>query len=793
MNEQNLNENTKNKVKDTAVPATSNNSQEIKNDSPPKFKDDTGSKGDTDPQPGTKDDPQPGTKDDPQPGTKDNPKSDTQNNSVGTSLADSSFLDLLYNKIDGAIGGENPNQFLCLTIPGQALTAEDFAFDYKSNAEKSLVVAANESKLANKLFDPCRITGSDNGMSLVYQYRSALNTLTPKLNAKIAEAKNQLRELLLSSYEYDFGDGNAKEYTLQEVFYRLYDEYISAEEAWANKQNKKKEELRKQYAENNAYNNAYLEWYETVSKSELAALNEKRAKVLSVFAPGDMDILNGVLDSGAGSELEQARMILENIQRQTPDGGIVFPVKFNPTNWFEYLDTSFIPSDLLESPAALSMKLHNFSNRRIALTARINELSEMLPNKDSLKKIQEEVKTARDSVNSDQNELIGKYGEGAIAVFNTAIDIASLFPENKIPQAIINKLTAGFKKPDDDKDFKKFFETAKNTFESQQKYINSSQKLADTLAEAEELKAMDFLRNQLSPIQEQLTKVNAEIDELKLKIKLSNAADASEKGDEIMKVTPPTVPAGFTQILIEASSSSMNKNTTKKSSASNRSNGISLWFAGFSEKKEVSNSFFEDLSQEQDSTIRIGMNVAKVGIEREWFNPGLFALTKDMFNVSTVRISPDISYDSITDGRLEEMGKGYILPCYPVSMIIARDISIQFTSSSQKFSSFAKASEEHASHGGGFLIFTGAKSSTTMSSSSGATANSTENSITIRFSTPQIIGYYIETTLPDKSSVINDISNTEEAVGFVTVSQFVNDYKELLLNQKQKNNTEQQN
>ena len=79
-------------------------------------------------------------------------------------------------------------------------------------------------------------------------------------------------------------------------------------------------------------------------------------------------------------------MILENIQRQTPDGGIVFPVKFNPTNWFEYLDTSFIPSDLLESPAALSMKLHNFSNRRIALTARINELSEMLPNKDSLKK-----------------------------------------------------------------------------------------------------------------------------------------------------------------------------------------------------------------------------------------------------------------------------------------------------------------------------------------------------------------------------------------------------------------------
>ena len=57
-----------------------------------------------------------------------------------------------------------------------------------------------DSRLANKLFDPCRVTGGDNGMTLPYQYRSALDTLTPKLNEKIAKAKNQLRELLLTPY-----------------------------------------------------------------------------------------------------------------------------------------------------------------------------------------------------------------------------------------------------------------------------------------------------------------------------------------------------------------------------------------------------------------------------------------------------------------------------------------------------------------------------------------------------------------------------------------------------------------
>ena len=47
MNEQNLPENTKKEVKETAVPVVSNDSQEINNDSPPKLKENTGSKGKT--------------------------------------------------------------------------------------------------------------------------------------------------------------------------------------------------------------------------------------------------------------------------------------------------------------------------------------------------------------------------------------------------------------------------------------------------------------------------------------------------------------------------------------------------------------------------------------------------------------------------------------------------------------------------------------------------------------------------------------------------------------------------
>lgn len=820
MNEQNLPENTKNEVKETAVPVVSNDSQEINNDSPPKLKDDTGSKGDTDP------------KDNPQPATKDDPKSNIQSDNSGASLTNEPFIDLIYNQIDSIIGGENPNQFLCLTLPGQVLTAKDFAYDYKNNAEKGPTVEANESRLANKLFDPCRITGGDNGMTLPYQYRSALDTLTPKLNEKIAKAKNQLRELLLTPYPYDFGDGDTKTYTLQEVFYRLYDEYVAAEQAWTEKQNKKKETLRKTYPniseENNIqYNNEYLQWYETVARSESMELNEKRAKVLSVFAPNDMDILNGVLDSGSGAELEQARQILENIQRQTPDGGIVYPVKFNPTNWFELLNTSFIPSDLLESPESLAMRLRNLSTRRITLSSQISNLTALIDDKnrsEELKKAQNDAKNARDALDTAQNKLINTYGEGLKTVIDTIFTIAPIFSGGNVPNTIISRLAKGLNFKGDktaDSLTKDLAEALKDNLDCQNKYINASQSLSNALLKEAENKNFLQLRQLIPPIQEQLEKINADIDEVLGKMQVSNILKSGnktngketpeendkKKPEENDKETPkvndektpepsnvgtPIVPDGFTQILIDAKASQLDKETNTLSSASNSTYGASLWFAGFSGKKETASSKFEEICKSQDTSIRIGMNVAKVGIEREWFNPGIFVLTKDMFNVSTSRVSPIKDYSDITEERLSDMSRGYILPCYPVAMLVAKDISIQVAASEQLSDTFSATMEEHASHGGGFLLFSGAKSSSTSFSSAGIHTSSTEKSFNIKITTPQIIGYYLQATPADKSTIIDEISDEETAAGFVTISKFVEDYKKLLQAMNKKNNTEQQ-
>lgn len=77
-----------------------------------------------------------------------------------------SLADKLYQEITAVIGGNNPNQFFCMGLPGTSLDASQYSYDIGSHERKPAQVAANESKLVNKLFDACTMTASDNGRHL---------------------------------------------------------------------------------------------------------------------------------------------------------------------------------------------------------------------------------------------------------------------------------------------------------------------------------------------------------------------------------------------------------------------------------------------------------------------------------------------------------------------------------------------------------------------------------------------------------------------------------------------------
>ena len=86
-----------------------------------------------------------------------------------------SFADELYAAVNDVIGGDNPQQFFCMGLPGTALEQHQYTYDVEHNELKPPLVEANESKLVNKLFDACRMTASDNGRQLQTQFKTALD------------------------------------------------------------------------------------------------------------------------------------------------------------------------------------------------------------------------------------------------------------------------------------------------------------------------------------------------------------------------------------------------------------------------------------------------------------------------------------------------------------------------------------------------------------------------------------------------------------------------------------------
>lgn len=706
-----------------------------------------------------------------------------------------SFLDTLYEKITDVIGGDNPNQYFCLTLPGTLVDPTDYTYDIAG--EKPAHVKANESKLVNKLFDACFITASDNGRQLQNQYRTALNMLSPKLNRDLFEMKVRLREVLMTPYQYDFGDGTRDTMTLEQVFYRLYSEYVEAKAKWNQKQADKKSELKRTIIDPNERRDAYLEWYGLVAEAERVMLEEKLGKVLNVFSPGDMNIINAILNCGVGGEIESARSAMDMVEELNPDGGYIYPVNLYPKNWFRLLESSFTGVDLLESPAALSQRMRLLEMQRSNIMSNITKLTSTIPDDEEVHAL----KKAYESADTEFRELAKKCVvnniEASVDVLKAIVALCKKDKNNGLQTPTETEVSRIIQNDKNSKGInvgeliQKIGANAVKCFDVQADAVNAAGRSTDAALRWCEANNKTQLKKLLDPLKEQLTSVNSEIEELKDKILLSKAVLAEKTANDVADVMPNKESEGFTQVLIQSKMSAVSNKSSKESEASSSSWGVSFLLGGYSSNKSHQQSVESSMSESSDMEIQIGMNIAKVQIEREWFDPGVFLLTNNMYNFSSNKIAPDNDTSFASDNmeavrkRFKEMNE-CIFPAYPVSFVIAKDVSIRFTSKSTMSASFAESIEDHSSQGGGFLIFSGNSSSSSSSSQSASTANSNANSVTVRFTAPQILGYYLQATPADKSTHINSTSDQDMSViGFVSkFKEMIEEYNRALMDRK---------
>ncbi|MEQ6278849.1 hypothetical protein ACM26M_20280 [Kluyvera cryocrescens] len=695
-----------------------------------------------------------------------------------------SFADQLYEKVTSVIGGNNPNQFFCMSLPGMQIDKNLYSYDIENNQPKPPLVEANESKLVNRLFDACKMTGSDNGRHLQTQYKSALDMLTPQLNGKLFDAKSRLRKVLMTPYPYNFGEGLTTGFTLQQVFYRLYGDYVDAKQVWAKVQLEKKIELDAKYPgetkdSNRHKQNDYLDWYETTAESQLLKVQEKLGKVLNVFSPGDMEIITGILDSGAGREIAEARQTLANVQKLNPDGGYVYPVTLYPENWFNLLDTSFTPIDLLESPTALAQQLSVLMVQRSNLAMTIDSFLNILPDPAMLTDLKAKQENAEKALQEAKDAVAKVYSDITSDTLKLVVDIIGRSNDKDKSTALVGT-TSRLLNIDPDKAKNIITALAGNAsrcMKAQDDLIAAAQNATDRALEYFQQKNLLQYKQMLLPLQTQLARTESDIADVRQQIGLSTVMQQASKPKDGSDVTPNVVPDRFAQVLIESTMASVRQSSSNATSASASSSHSSFFFGGYSSSRSHRESVDSSQSETSNIKIQIGMSIAKVGIGREWFNPGVFLLTKDMYNTSSKKISPNSKGKPFQKERFDAMND-CAFPCFPVAFIIARDVTIKFSSDTSMSNSFAQSVEDHSSSGGGFFIFGGNSSSSSSSSRSNSCATSSANSVTVRFTSPQILGYYLEATPADESVTLSEVRSGNS--DYISILDFIKNFQIML-------------
>lgn len=665
----------------------------------------------------------------------------------------------------------NEQEKLCMLLPGITLTKSDYEYDVEKNI-KSTVVEANESKLANKLFNPYSLVAADNGTTLPNQYLTALNLLTPKLNAFIAKSKNKLRELLMKRYPFTFenADGSTEyreDCTFQEVYFYLYTDYLNAAKEWADEQAREKK--------NRPDSSDYLQWYQDVADVRFNIINQKRAKILAIFSPNDMKILEGVLDSGSGAELQEARQLLNNLRKFNPDGGYTYPVKFYPSDWFKYLDTSFTPVDLLHDPIKIADKLEVLYARQSSLISKIENITSFTPD---LKAVREAAQAAREANTACDSAFNDLANEAEKSFFTFAKNVVkSICVACTVTDVFRNSACEYVKKFGDATLATLITDSLCNNIISGADHLKTAissvtkkaQECVDAWSTHADLSNRAQLKDTIAMLKEQLVEVNGQIQSLSSDMCLAISRNTSTETAE-----PPAAPKGFTQVLISHTNNYSSLDTDYHNTVTKENTSAGAWLFKYNSSSVDVDTSFGRLSVAKGTTIDIGMNVAKVAIERQWFNPGVFRLTKNMYNLADDKIKVALGSNVFKKPSLLD-DTDCVLPCFPTAMLVARDVVVKITATEEYDSQELTYAYDESTTTHSYVFYHSSETSQSTDQSNHSTSYFDGKTITMKFAEPQVIGFYLQAVNADNSTAYKDGDDD-----YWTITKFVETYKNLL-------------
>jgi hypothetical protein len=421
------------------------------------------------------------------------------------------IMQLIYNKINDMIGAGN--QLFSMQFPAQPLNYRSYQYDTSdrnSVLTRPYTVAEQEFRLSDQLFDISPITAGSNGEKLSVVYDTLINNLIPKIDYLVPFIKDRagLGAFLLE----DSGakDEQNKPLSRIELCKKLYKEYLEEKNRWNEEKNKKFDELK---AKENGLDE-YAKWqssYAVVRQEELNNLYND--VVVRGLLHEVLTILGYLNASSVAEQLEISKQKMRNSSRVSLDESMtVYPVQFQPNNWFKALSPNLNPEDLTMAKESIRDQFVAKQRELARAKAELQQIELLAANPDEIDRLETSVEASKQELNLAETALLNQYGEGVVGIAKIYFNVMS------VRGAVGDVIPAKAKKLGATDDSQAYInalnEAVKGiaaTYEKQQTLTTAISNLSDLKAKKAQLESRDWKFNKVS-LEQRVKELQTEVD-----------------------------------------------------------------------------------------------------------------------------------------------------------------------------------------------------------------------------------------------------------------------------------------
>ena len=696
-------------------------------------------------------------------------------------------MNLIYQNVNQLLGAGN--QLFAMEFPARPLNARDYEYntdDCYSTLTKPYTVQEKEFLLSDQLYDLSPVVQGTNGERLSTVFDTVINNYVPRLEALksfVSDQKN-LREWLLTPVQ-DEVRGETKTMSRMAMARELYDEFLERRNEWYSKKN----EVYEKYKATDDLD-GYAKWLSSEGLVQEEKISNFYNDAVVRGHYHEVLTLLGFLNVASPSEaLENTKQKMRSSLRRSLDGSTdIYPVQFQPSDWFKALRPNLSPKDLTMATDSLVAEYRAKQQRLRSLQAQLSEQTVIEVSPEERTRLENEVENCRLRLSQAQQELIAQYGSGAVSAVKAVIGIYknTADPFAKV-QEVIQK-TRSAKEGKLEGTEKRIYtllqdlagdvvDNVVKSCQAQETLLQRISQLNDARMACSEAKVRDMTL-QKQRIEEQIQTVQADLDFLAPlvtgTIAQAGGENAEALGASLLTASDEAQDENFTDVIIKSDQSGSFSSNASASSSSQSSWNLGGWFwsAGGSHSAQSASESQKKL--DLNKKLEIGFRVKKVSIDRGgWFNPTIFKLSDNYYRLADIRVSKGLTKDDIRDASAAGVNSGarlkslvtydaevdgqtkklsYVLPAFPTGFVIAKDITIRIQSSQSESESNRSYMEQSDARSGGIFGFRASTAGSSKSQSESAYFGSTENYFYIRIPGPQVLGWFLELTPADNAS-----------------------------------------